>query len=340
MDLYLPDHVDWFELAEQVIRDQAKTSCSADATLSASTSRGPPPMTGSLPEGNDTSLNYDRLVEHMVVTPSSKLDPKTQWKMIHGNRQAKRVLHTNLVRSLRRGGEVNNVLLFGPAGTGKTMMLKCAATKANWTVIHITQNAIMQTYQGQSEKYVCSKFIAAAVGLTRVRVIAAIFQKASQCQPACIVIDEADCLFARRSAQQTEGARSIRCCLLEAMSRVMEDDDKRIMFIATTISPEDFDDAFIRSFPCCVYVKLPDRGAIMAMFKQHLEKYELDDDVTNQRLHNLATDLASKRTLSGYDIKRALNIELQYLLEESWDNATHFREVRPWRPFYKWGLLG
>ena len=37
-------------------------------------------MTGSLPHGNDTSLNYDRLVEHMVVKPSSKLDPKTQQK--------------------------------------------------------------------------------------------------------------------------------------------------------------------------------------------------------------------------------------------------------------------
>ena len=100
--------------------------------------------------------------------------------------------------------------------------------------------------------------------------LTAIFQKASECQPACIIIDGADHLFARRSANQSEEAKSIGCCLREAMSRVTEDDDKRVMLIATTTAPEDFDYAFIRRFPCCIYVKLPDRGAIMAMFEQHL----------------------------------------------------------------------
>ena len=94
--------------------------------------------------------------------------------------------------------------------------------------------------------------------LTRVRVIAAIFRKAIESQPAYIVIDEADHLFARRSASQRKGVRSIRYHLLVAMSRVIKDVNKRVMFITTTYSPEYFDDAFIRRFSYYVYVELPD----------------------------------------------------------------------------------
>ena len=162
----------------------------------------------------------------------------------------------------------------------------------------------------------------------RIRVIAAIFRKAIECQPACIVMDEADPLFARRSPDQSEGAKSIRRCLLEAMSRVMEDSNMRVMLITTTRAPEEFDDAFLCRFPFRVYVKLPDQGAIMAMCQDHLTNYELDNDVTNQKLHDLAARLASKRTLSGYDIQRALTDELEFLLEVEWDRATHFRDVR------------
>lgn len=152
MDRYLPNHVDSFQLAEEVIRSHAEPSGSADGPSSASPSKGPQPKAGLLPEGSAKDLNYDRLVEEMVVTSSSELDPETQWLNIHGNQQAKRVLRSQMVRSLRRGKKVNNILLFGPPGTGKTMMLRCAGRLASWTIIEITQNVILQTYQGQSEK--------------------------------------------------------------------------------------------------------------------------------------------------------------------------------------------
>ena len=43
------------------------------------------------------------------------------------------------------------------------------------------------------------------------------------------------------------------------MSRVMKDVNKRVMFITTTNSAEDFDDAFIRRFLYYVYVELGDK---------------------------------------------------------------------------------
>ena len=172
--------------------------------------------------------------------------------------------------------------------------------------------------------------------------IAAIFKRAGECQPACIIIDEADYLFARRSDNHSEGGTSIGCLLLAAMSRVIEEEDMHVMIIATTMLPESFDEGLLRRFFCCVYVGLPDQGAILAILKQKLAAYELADDVTDERLHNLATEVANRRTLSGYDVTRALEIELERLLMKSWNVSKYFREVsiRHWvsRPMQMTGL--
>ena len=69
---------------------------------------------------------------------------------------------------------------------------------------------------------------------------------------------------------------------------------------------------------------MPDQGAILAIVKQQLATYELDDDIRDQKLRDLATEIASKRTLSGYDVTRALDVDLSRLLEKLWDTATHF----------------
>ena len=102
--------------------------------------------------GNDSSVDYDRQVENMILKWSSETDPWVQWDNIHGNEQAKEELYYNLFRALPRKERVSNLLLFGPPGTGKSMLSLCAARLAGWTVFNLTQDAIMHKYQGESEK--------------------------------------------------------------------------------------------------------------------------------------------------------------------------------------------
>ena len=70
---------------------------------------------------------------------ASDSDPLTQWNESHGNRQAKNGLNFIMFRELQRGNPVINRLLLGHRGTGKSMMLMCAARLANWTT-HIRED--------------------------------------------------------------------------------------------------------------------------------------------------------------------------------------------------------
>ena len=143
MERYLPDNKDWFREAEQVIRQQI---------ISSHVPQSPPATKATPPNRIDGLLDCNAIVDSMMLRYNSNTDPLTEWDKVLGNEHAKEELYSNMVRALRRNKRVNNVLLFGPPGTGKSMMLKCASRLANCTVFNVTQDVIMQPYQGQSEK--------------------------------------------------------------------------------------------------------------------------------------------------------------------------------------------
>lgn len=134
-------------------------------------------------------------------------------------------------------------------------------------------------------------------------------------------------MFACRSNSQSDSGTAMKCCLLESMSRVTENEDMRVVLIATTNSPDYFDPGFLRRFYKCVYVRLPDRATILAIMRFELAAYELDVDVTVGQLHKLATEMSKRRTLSGDDVHRAMGSELKSLILSQWRSSTWFREV-------------
>lgn len=153
------------------------------------------------------------------------------------------------------------------------------------------------------------------------------FEKARQCKYALIAIDEAEYLFGHRTGKEADGLKNIKSKLLMEMGNIVSNPDSRIVIIATTNLPQDIDPSFVRRFQSVVYVRIPDRAALQSIIWEHLAAYELDNDVTKQSIHNLATKLASDRRLTGSDIYRAVSVELRSYLLAPMYRATHFKHV-------------
>ncbi|KAJ2395237.1 hypothetical protein GGI05_001677, partial [Coemansia sp. RSA 2603] len=191
---------------------------------------------------------------------------------------------------LQRYG-VSGILLFGPPGTGKTMLAKAVAKESGSVVLNIRASDIYDKYVGEGEK-----------------LAEAVFTLARKLAPCVIFIDEVDALFSARSSGEANKFRR------DIMNQIMSEWDginstrkkgslaatqppPQVMVMAATNRPFDLDDAILRRLPRRILVDLPnaaDREKILAI---HLTGEELDSDV------DLAALGRRTESFSGSDLK-------------------------------------
>jgi len=124
------------------------------------------------------------------------------------------------------------VLIFGPPGTGKTMLAKAIANEAGASFINVSPSTIISMWFGEAEKYV-----------------QALFSLAAKVSPTIIFIDEVDSMLGQRSSINDNS--SMRRVKNEFMSRwdgLLSKPDEKIIVLAATNMPFDLDEAVIRRF--------------------------------------------------------------------------------------------
>ncbi len=119
------------------------------------------------------------------------------------------------------------VLLFGPAGTGKTMVARAVAAETKAHFIAVNSPEIVGRFVGESE--------AALRG---------VFRNAEQNAPSIIFFDEIDAICPRRDSSASAFSKRLVACLLSLMDGVGSSD--RVAVIAATNRPNALDPALRR----------------------------------------------------------------------------------------------
>ncbi|XP_058227754.1 cell division control protein 48 homolog C-like isoform X3 [Rhododendron vialii] len=172
------------------------------------------------------------------------------------------------------------ILLFGPPGTGKTMLAKAIATEAGANFINISASTIASKWYGDAEKYV-----------------RAVFSLAIKISPSIIFVDEVDSLLGHRGNHEHELTRRIKNEFMLNWDGLRTKDGERVLVLAATNRPFDLDEAVIRRMPRRFMVNLPDAPNRTKILQVILEKEELSPDVD--------FDVISRMTdgYSGSDLK-------------------------------------
>ncbi|KAG7035655.1 SPCC24B10.10c [Cucurbita argyrosperma subsp. argyrosperma] len=124
------------------------------------------------------------------------------------------------------------ILLFGPPGTGKTMLAKAIANEAGASFINVSMSTITSKWFGEDEKNV-----------------RALFTLAAKVSPTIIFVDEVDSMLGQRTrVGEHEAMRKIKNEFMSHWDGLLTRNDERILVLAATNRPFDLDEAIIRRF--------------------------------------------------------------------------------------------
>ncbi|KAI8066364.1 P-loop containing nucleoside triphosphate hydrolase protein [Gongronella butleri] len=201
---------------------------------------------------------------------------------------------------------IHGVLLFGPPGTGKTMLAKAVAKESGSRMLEIQASDIYEMYVGEGEKNV-----------------KAIFSLARKISPCVIFIDEVDSVMNRRQSDTTSNAHREIINQMMVEWDGLSSNNQGVVVMAATNRPFDLDDAVLRRMPRRVLVDLPkqeDRAAILRML--------LADEQHDVSIEQLAQ---ATEHYSGSDLKnvcitaalKSLQEQLPTLRDDSQQQQQH-----------------
>jgi len=158
------------------------------------------------------------------------------------------------------------VLMFGPPGTGKTMMARACAAATNATFLKLAGPQLVQMFIGDGAKIVRDAFTLAR-----------------EKKPAIIFIDELDAIGQKRSGGgELSGVREVQRTMLELLNQLdgfASGNDVKI--IAATNRPDTLDPALLRSGRLDRKIELPppneDSRARIMMIHSRKMNFNKDD---------------------------------------------------------------
>ncbi|PAA70708.1 hypothetical protein BOX15_Mlig006117g1 [Macrostomum lignano] len=174
------------------------------------------------------------------------------------------------------------VLMFGPPGTGKTMLAKAVAHHTTAAFIRVVGSEFVQKYLGEGP-----------------RMVRDVFRLAKENAPAIIFIDEVDAIATKRFDAQTGADREVQRILLELLNQMDGfDQTVNVKVIMATNRADTLDPALLRPgrLDRKIEFPMPDRRQKRLIFQAIAGKMNLSDEL------DLEDYVARPDKITGADI--------------------------------------
>lgn len=191
-----------------------------------------------------------QLIELKLYLQAKADDVETVgWDDVVGQEKAKQALIESVVWPRSRPdifkgprAPPKGILLFGPPGTGKTMLAKAVASNLEAPFFVVSSANLTDSLFGESEK-----------------LVAAIFSVAGKIKKGAVIfIDEIDSMLSSRdNLHEHEVSRRMKTQFFTSLQGVQSKQDSNVLVIAATNRPYDLDSAALRRFSKRIRVDLP-----------------------------------------------------------------------------------
>ena len=243
------------------------------------------------------------------ITPSAMREvflesPDVKWQDIGGLEDTKRELQEAVEWPLKYPDLYSKIghkapkgiLLYGPSGTGKTLLAKAVATESEANFISVRGPELMSKWVGESE-----------------RGIREVFRRARQAAPCVIFFDELDSIARVRGGGGEEGEGGtgrIVSQLLTELDGISE--LHSVVALAATNRPDMIDPALLRPgrFDKIVFVSNPDAKTRSKILEIHTKGKSLGSDVDLEKI------AATTDKLSGAEVSSVVNTAVSIVLHE------------------------
>ncbi|MEF8873525.1 MAG: AAA family ATPase [Candidatus Thermoplasmatota archaeon] len=191
------------------------------------------------------------------------------------------------------------VLLYGPPGCGKTLLMKALATELDIEMINVKSGDIMSRWYGESEESMMK-----------------LFKAARERKPCIIFFDEIDAIAKKRDMYSADDVTprllSLLLSELDGMDRA-----EGIIMVGSTNKPEMIDPALLRPgrFDKIIYVPPPDKEERKEILKIHLKDKPISSDVDLDKL--------ARKTegFSGADLANLAKESATFAMRKSLDSG-------------------
>ena len=219
--------------------------------------------------------------------------PKVEWDEIGGLQDLKEILTKVVINPIKknkfREKMPKGIMLYGPPGSGKTMLAKALANTTGMNFISIKGPELISKYLGESEEKLKDFFV-----------------KARQVSPSILFIDEIDSICTTNKDSLNSGTQRIISQLLLEMDGFK--DLSNVVVLAATNKIQLIDKALLRSgrFDLLLETKNPSILELISMFEIKKKAKGLDVSPSKNQLEVLLKDF------NGADIDTMFNLAVQF----------------------------